>query len=338
MMHKIRGLIEKFWDNQLSGKEAAELDSLIKNDDAEFRNELEREFHQSVAFKEEAEARRRFGGLGKVVSINYGSRWGSVAAVLILLLVGAQLFNSKKTAVIVQSADHSIVKNQNNSNDIAEVKNKTGVDLQIHLPDGSVVALAPKSMVRYKHNFDNHNRNIQLTGKAVFKVAKDKKRPFSVITEGYATTALGTEFEVNTFGKNKILVKLFEGKVKIHALNKVNQFATVYLTQGQSLEIEKTGKPEQIRIKESPKKIIESVQRNQVAQLSFDHEALKDVFDKLSSRYNVNIVYDAQELEGLYFTGYLLESDTIKTILTLIANMNDLEIADVQGGFRVLKK
>lgn len=338
MMNKIRALIEKFWNNQLSEKEAAELDSLIKNDDTEFRNELEREFHWSIALKEEAETSRRISRWGKVVSIGYRSKWGAVAAVLILLYAGKQLFNTKETTV-VRFENRSMVKDQNQSNDITEVKNGTGVDLPIHLPDGSTVILVPKSMVSYKRYFDAKHRDIQLTGRAVFKVAKDKTRPFSVLTDGYATTALGTEFEVNTFGKNNILVKLFEGKVKVHALNKVSRFATVYLTPGQSLSIDKIRKPEQTRFKESLKKEIENNQENQLAQLSFDHESLKNVFDKLSSTFHVNIVYNAEEVEGLYFTGYLLESDTIKSILTLIANMNDLEIADMpQGGFRIVKK
>lgn len=337
-MNKIRILIKKFWEDQLSEEESNELDSLLKYGDTEFRSELEREFHQSVALKEGTKESRRERQWGKVVSIGHRSIWGAAAAVIVVLFIGMQLFNSKETGVVVKSDDHTMAEDRNNNNDIAEVENSSGIDLPIHLPDGSTVMLAPRSKVSYKRYFDAKNRDIQLTGKAVFKVAKDKNRPFSVLTGEYATTALGTEFEVNTFGKNKIVVKLFEGKIKVHAIRHVSNFETVYLTPGQSLSIDKERKPENILVKKPLKKEIGSNSENRLAQLSFDHESLKDVFDKLSSTYKVNIEYNAQDVEGLYFTGYLLESDTIKSILTLIANMNDLDITDTQGGFRIVKK
>lgn len=338
MMNKIRVLIKKFWEEQLSEKEAEELDRLIKYGDAEFRAELEREFHQSVALKEKTKERIRERKWGKVVSIGHKSVWGAAAAVIVVLFIGMQLFNSKETAIIVKSDEHTMTEDRNRNSDIAAVENSSGIDLPIHLPDGSTVILAPKSTVTYKKNFDNRNRDIRLNGKAIFKVARDKNRPFSVLTGEYATTALGTEFEVNTLGKNKIVVKLFEGKIKVHAINQANKFETIYLTPGQSLSINKEQKPENILVKKPQKKETGSNRENRLAQLNFDHEPLKNVFDKLSLTYNVSIVYNTEEIEGLYFTGYLLESDTIKSILTLIANMNDLDVADTQGGFRIVRK
>lgn len=338
MINNIKFLIEKFWLNQLSEKEAIELKCLINNGDAEFKNELEQSFYQSIELKEEAKTKHRIGRLGKLVSISLMHKWRISAAAVILLFIGLNLFEEKKTPVTVQAYNYSKSEDVAHNNEIVEVKNSTKADLKFNLPDGSTITLAPKSQVSYKQKFISKTREIKLLGKAVFKVAKDKKRPFSVITDHYKTTALGTEFEINTFEKNSIQIKLFEGKIKVQSFKTHSHFETVYLNPGQSLTIDKMRNSGVIFFNEIQTKKFEMNQQSQTAQLSFDHDSLKEVFDKLSSTFKVKIIYDAKDLEGLYFTGNLLESDTFKNILNLIANMNQLEVSETQNGFQILKK
>src|SRR4051812_21468307 len=51
--------------------------------------------------------------------------------------------------------------------------NTSGTEKNIELPDGSLIVLASKSEITYREPF-TYKRDITLTGKAFFKVAKDK--------------------------------------------------------------------------------------------------------------------------------------------------------------------
>ncbi|MBY0480258.1 MAG: FecR family protein [Chitinophagaceae bacterium] len=336
MISKIKLLIAKFWENKLSSEESSELDHLLEFKDIEFKTELERAFEESISVKE-----RRGLNFGernvRIVSFNKVSYWWAAAAAIVVLFTGTILFKSKRQSVNDQSV--SLTKSPTDSIDeVANVKNNSASNLLINLIDGTTVSLAPSSSLIYKKHFDKDARNIQLIGKALFKVAKDKSRPFSVITGEYATTALGTQFEVNALGKEKIVVKLFEGKVKVYSIQQSNLFATVFLTAGQSVTVNKFSKTKNATTTNIVQKKKNEKTEKQNSSLKFDHESLKVVFEKLSAAYNVKILYDSAEIEGLYFTGYTLESDTIKNIIALIVNMNGLKVMDEGDQIRIVKK
>ncbi len=65
----------------------------------------------------------------------------------------------------------------------------------INTLDGSEVKLAEFSSLEINQNFENQ-RSLELEGKAFFKVAHDKEKPFQVNTSHGSVTVLGTEFSV----------------------------------------------------------------------------------------------------------------------------------------------
>jgi hypothetical protein len=113
--------------------------------------------------------------------------------------------------------------------------NTTGKEKRIQLLDGSLIVLANNSEVTYQEPFTS-KRDITLKGKAYFKVAKDKTRPFTVFSGAVSTTALGTEFTVTAFeNTSQIIVRLYKGKVVIKPVGKGSQKLKneVYLLPGQ---------------------------------------------------------------------------------------------------------
>ena len=92
--------------------------------------------------------------------------------------------------------------------------NPSGQKSRIHLASGSIVHLNADSELRYIEGFSENARTIHLKGEAYFEVAKDKSRPFTVISNNISVTALGTEFNVNAFGEG-IQVALLEGSVVV---------------------------------------------------------------------------------------------------------------------------
>jgi transmembrane sensor len=91
----------------------------------------------------------------------------------------------------------------------------TGVGEQrsITLSDGSTIDLNARS--RIKIRFSEHERDVDLLeGQALFRVAKDTKRPFIVQSDGTAVRAVGTQFDVYRRA-NGTVVTVLEGRVAV---------------------------------------------------------------------------------------------------------------------------
>lgn len=81
------------------------------------------------------------------------------------------------------------------------------------LADNSMVHLDVGSQISV--NMSSTAREITLVrGRALFDVAKDRERPFTVSAGGIRTTALGTKFQVHN-GPERVVVVLTEGSVAV---------------------------------------------------------------------------------------------------------------------------
>lgn len=92
-----------------------------------------------------------------------------------------------------------------------------GGALQAALDDGSVVQLNGDSRVRTA--FGPERRDVWLSGEGFFSVAKDARRPFSVMTATHRITALGTRFNVDERSVGAVEVTVLEGRVEVVPLN-----------------------------------------------------------------------------------------------------------------------
>ncbi|SFW78500.1 FecR family protein [Chitinophaga sancti] len=88
-----------------------------------------------------------------------------------------------------------------------------GKEYTIILADGSTVQLNAGSKMTFPMAFDDISREIRINGEAYVKVAKDAARPFIVHVANGAIEVLGTEFNVNTYGK--VTVSLVSGAVRM---------------------------------------------------------------------------------------------------------------------------
>jgi len=84
---------------------------------------------------------------------------------------------------------------------------------EVMLVDGSVVSLGPETQMRIA--LGKAERHVTLErGRALFRVAKDPKRPFLVTSEGTLVRAVGTIFGVEQTDAS-IIVTVKEGKVAV---------------------------------------------------------------------------------------------------------------------------
>lgn len=97
--------------------------------------------------------------------------------------------------------------------DVAAYRTAVGEVRQQRLADGSVAILASNTKIDVR--LARRQRDVALAqGEAIFEVAKDAQRPFSVAVEGYRAVAVGTRFSVRRDHHN-LRVVVTEGTVRL---------------------------------------------------------------------------------------------------------------------------
>lgn len=137
-------------------------------------------------------------------------RWaGGIAAVLALFLLGT-LALLRVDAPPGGGMPPTLVAE---SEAPASLRTAVGERSVVTLQDGSVVELNTDSLVLV--DYETGRRNLKLVrGQALFQVARDASRPFTVEAAGRQIVALGTEFDVRVDEKG-MKVTLIEGKVAV---------------------------------------------------------------------------------------------------------------------------
>jgi transmembrane sensor len=87
---------------------------------------------------------------------------------------------------------------------------------KIVLPDHSVVWLKPHSALQYPNVFSGPQRNVTLTGEALFEVSKDPEHPFTIESGGVLTEVLGTSFNIKVTA-HQTEIYVLTGRVSVTA-------------------------------------------------------------------------------------------------------------------------
>ncbi len=231
--------------------------------------------------------------------------------------------------------------------------NHTGKIRRLLLPDGSQVVLFKNSEIRYQEPFAANRRDINLVGKATFKVAKDAARPFTVFSSDLATTAIGTHFTVTAYAQFKhFSVRLNEGKVVVRSANLVHRTLKYdyYLLPGQELvynHLNFTAKLVNFFAKDKPAARVAalpvmpddlSVPENlKGSWYMFNNQGLGEVFDQLRVMFNVDIVYAKKDVRNMYFIGKFDKTDSLHTILEQIARLNNFKVTRKKDKYIITK-
>lgn len=287
------------------------------------------------------------------------TRFAAAAIVILMMGVGVFYLISNRPSQFAEAP--AVVQ----GDEIKTIENNRPEIQLITLADGSRVELMPASTISFQSHFSGDKRDIYLKGEAVFQVAKDSSRPFTVFSGGISTTALGTKFRV-VYSKNggDASVYLYEGRVVIQSYHE-NKIRKAYLQPGDGLtydqergvmDISRSSsemagavaasqtKKQSAKIREDRRSDLKPEDFGQVTPAivpmwyRFDKEALPNVFDQLADIYNVKITYDAADLQNKYFIGRFEDTRSLRDILETIADINDLKVEKVSTSHYVIKK
>ncbi len=191
-------------------------------------------------------------------------------------------------------------------------KTRSGQKLTLHLSDGTKVKLNSEAEIKFEKPFGD-TRNVYLVrGEAFFEVAKDKERPFRVMSENTITEALGTSFNVNIVDTNVTKVALVTGKVLVSS-----QKDSVVLNPGSYVSCDKTG--------------ISDVTNFDLSEVAWKDEILifndangLEIISTLEKWYGVQIQSNVNNLNEWQYSGRF-EDQSLRQVLNSIGAVEKFE-------------
>lgn len=258
------------------------------------------------------------------------------AAASILLVIGAGYFllGKRTTPAAIPTplaATYDTIINK---------KNRT---VRTTLPDSTVVELSPYAELVYKNDYNSTRRDLQLKGEAVFHVAHNKNKPFTVFAGDIATTALGTVFRVITKDSlNQTHVYLLEGKVVVRPDSALLAAGvkTTFLSPGQELSFNNASHQAVVKAITNKPAAVAAVPAQAAVPfnpvVTFDNQPLPIIFNNLQRIYKTNIHCNKAELENITFTGSFNTSEQpLEKILKKITDLNSLQLTVTQSGYTI---
>lgn len=344
-------LIDKYFRNECSDEEKKLVLEYFRNSPEEWNKYMTEENWDNFTVSRELDpdlSQRLFKTVSRK-SFKKGSRvrtaWlaAAVSAGLVIGLLWIYQQTGKRDLVVkVEEPAESFER-------MTERRNASDTLMPVMLADGSEVILSPNSSIRFYEPFVSDNRRpVFLSGKALFKVAADEGRPFTVYSDKLLTTVLGTSFTIQSFTESSVIkVKLHEGKVQVAASDAVHAKwkNKVILLPGDELTYDKISMLASIKRSTPAEHMVKAGPANSKTHVvqrpdwySFDTSQLSEVFDQLSSYYQVDIYYYPSDVHNKYFSGRMRKTDSLETILNDIALLNHLSVEKKEGSYIIRKK
>ncbi|QJD79782.1 FecR family protein [Spirosoma rhododendri] len=344
MEQSTQQLLDKFWAGTATDAEKRQLVDALDAPNADWQADLRRSFDQhdpTTAPLTAGQSARVLLRLHRQIQGEQAAqprlsvwrtpmRWA--AAAVVLLVAGLSVWLYTRPA----QPEPTLAQHKSSSTwQLTHRTNTTTAAQRVNMADGSTLTLQPGSSVSYYEPFGKSSRDISMSGDVLYAVAKDPAHPFTVLAEGITTTALGTQFRVQTVAHHRVSVRLLEGRVVVRATPASGlTMADTYLTPGQELNVD----TQSARLSVSSFRNVAPVSKAPLQPagppvwverpaLVFAKEPLETVLNRVSQRYNVPIDFDPADVQGLSFSGSFADSDSLRVVLKAVCLTNNLSFS-----------
>jgi len=181
---------------------------------------------------------------------------------------------------------------------------------RVSLPDGSSVSLNSCSRIAYSSSFNRSDRNVTLSGEAMFDVAPNEGSPFVVSMGKETVTVKGTTFNVTAYERTgEISVALLDGKVEFSEGETV-----LAINPGEVLIYDKGS--------HNLSKSADDVSKYSLwteGRIEYASVRLEELLDRLACIYNLDIRYSPVKYADKTFCISLSTEENIRDILDAIS-------------------
>lgn len=205
-----------------------------------------------------------------------------------------------------------------------------GAEYFLLLSDSTKVWLNSDSRLRYPIRFVGDERYVELFGEAYFEVAKHKDKPFKVKTGGQFIEVLGTEFNISSYEQEELIyTTLVEGRVKVYSEN-TPELSQSLVPGYQTYYYKETG---DISIREVDVRLYTAWKDG---VFSFKNETLGKMMETLSRWYNMEVVFENENLERVRFTGDIQRYEELDKLLNLLEKTEEVQFV-INGDQLIIK-
>lgn len=183
---------------------------------------------------------------------------------------------------------------------------------KFHLPDGTIVWLNEGATMKIPHSFSEKNRNVKIEGEAYFDVKKDMDSPFLVDATSMRIKVMGTSFSLKNKPETGVVeTVLVSGKVLL--LNEEgNRMYEMY--PGEKV----------IYSSENNEYQVKTVDTNvstawHLDQLTFENITLREIANKLSLIYDVNINLESKKMADRKYRCVINRDETLEQVLDILS-------------------
>jgi transmembrane sensor len=208
---------------------------------------------------------------------------------------------------------------------------ETGEQRSIALDDGSTVELNSRSRVHV--HFTPAERSVDLLeGQALFRVAKDKKRPFVVRSGEASIRAVGTEFDVYQKRQDTVIT-VIEGRVAVGTAGSGVIGGDAFLGAGEQLTVV----PRSNTLRAPVRANLAAATAWTQHRLVFDSASLQEVAEEMN-RYNTRpLVIDGAGLDDFHISGVFSSTDPA-SLLRFLSARADISVKEMGDGIHVSRR
>ncbi len=229
---------------------------------------------------------------GKLRSL-FANRWFRVAASLLILFV----------------ASYTIWYSLNTKPTVQETIASNGIE-KIILNDGTIVWLHKNSKLTYYQKTDEGIRHAELSGEALFEVAKDPNNPFAISCGDITVKVLGTSFSLKT-DKESIELRVLTGKVN---LSSVADKAGVDVTPNEKAVYTRNGDIKKISLSNDD---IVTITASTEYNMQFHNTTMEKVFEKIERKFDVKLTVENKQVTKCRVTGDFTDRSLERTFQML---------------------
>lgn len=220
-------------------------------------------------------------------------KYAAVAVIIISLSLFAWTrFTAGKYTTIVVAGNESVKK--------------------LDLEDGSTVWLAQFSELRIPESFSSEHRQVSLKGKAYFDVKKNPESPFMVTSPHINVKVTGTSFDLFVDDEGRCVETILaSGKVVLQDNRKKDVFE---MSPGEKV----------VYNAENNRYSVSTVDVNTLTswhldQIKFENATLREIVNKLSLIYDVNINLESKKLADRRYRYVINREESLKEVLDILS-------------------
>lgn len=185
---------------------------------------------------------------------------------------------------------------------------------KVSLPDGTMVWLHGHTTLTCKHDFQQKERSVEMSGEAYFEVKPDRKKPFIVHTDGMQVVVHGTKFNVEAKEQaDESRVSLVDGSVSM-----VTPSERVFLNPGELAVYDWKNKRVKVEYADLHYETLWAKD-----QIAITNKSLGEVCRFLSKWYGVKIRVE-EELKSLYRYTFILRTESLEEVMRLMSRIHPM--------------